>query len=92
MKQTDISDQALHKSKTRASGNRLHPVHEEYFDNLESALTELEKRNNGCGCGSPKQSARTGAPFMSKRGDWALAIIMLGVFVYVGYLIWNNWV
>jgi hypothetical protein len=81
MGQTDISDQALHKLKIRAAGNRTHPVSEDDVDDLVSALTELEER----------RQFDKGAPFMSKSGDWALAIILLGIFGYAGYLVWSSW-
>lgn len=80
MEQTDISDQALHKLKIRAAGNRVHPVTENDVDDLVSALTELEER----------RQFDKGAPFMSKHGDWALAIIMAGMCLYAGYLVWSS--
>jgi hypothetical protein len=81
MEQSDISDQALHKLKIRAAGNRTYPVSEDDVDDLVSALTELEER----------RQFEKGAPFMSKSGDWVLAIILLAVLVYAGYLAWSNW-
>lgn len=75
----DISDQRLAKIILRAQGNRKHPVSEEDVDDLLSALIELKERRD----------YEEDAVFMSKPGDWFLAVVLMAIFGYGIWLVWG---